>query len=68
MVAECPKMEAKCTDEVIWDKFAMAGQRYFSSLVNMPVFSMEKFYIVCRSFCSSKTYSVQTARPLLCGY
>jgi hypothetical protein len=68
MVAECPKMESKCTDEAIWDKFAMAGQRYFSSLENMPVFSTEKFYDVCRSFCGSKTYSVQTARSVLCGY
>jgi hypothetical protein len=68
MVAECPNMEAKCTDEAIWDKFAMAGQRYFSSLENMPVFSTEKFYNACRSFCGSKTYSVQTTRRLLCGY
>jgi hypothetical protein len=68
MVAECRKIESKCTDEAIWDKFAMAGQRYFSSLENMPVFSTEKFYDVCRSFCGSRTYSVQTARPLLCGY
>jgi hypothetical protein len=68
MVAECPAIESDCTDEAIWDKFAMAGQRYFSSLENMPVFSTEKFYDVCRSFCAPKRYSVTTARPLLCGY
>ena len=68
MVAECPKIKSDCSDEAIWDKFAMAGQRYFASLENMPVFLTKNFYDICRSFCSSKSYSIQTARPLLCGY
>jgi hypothetical protein len=68
MAAECPNFEPGCSDEAIWDKFAMAGQSYFNSLENMPVFSTENFYRTCRLFCRSKTYSLKTARPLLCGY
>ena len=68
MAAECPKIETDCTESTIWDKFAMAGQRYFNSLEQMPVFSTEKFYQVCQRFCSSKAYSLQTARAILCGY
>jgi hypothetical protein len=68
LAAECPKIESNCTDGAIWDKFAMAGQRYFASLENMPVFSTAKFYEACRLFCRLKTYSPMTARPLLCGY
>jgi len=68
MAAECPQINPDCTDEAIWSTFAMAGQRYMNSLENMPMFSTEKFYQVCQQFCRSKAYSLQTARPLLCGY
>ena len=68
MAAECPQINPDCTDEAMGDKFAMAGQRYMDSLENKHVFSTEKFYQTCRQFCSSKTYSLQTARRLLCGY
>jgi hypothetical protein len=37
-------------------------------LENMPVFFTETFYQACRQFCRLKAYSLQTARPLLCGY
>jgi hypothetical protein len=43
-------------------------QRYFDTLENKPVFSMKDFYEVCRRFCTSKAYSVKTARIPLCGY
>jgi hypothetical protein len=68
MVAGCPKIEPGCSEGAIWDNFAMAGQSYFNSLENMPVFSSENFYRTCRQFCRSRTYSLKTARPLLCGY
>jgi len=66
--AECTKIEAGCTDEGIEQHFAMADLRFFTLLENKPVFSTDKFYGVCRQFCTTKTYSVKAARLPLCGY
>ena len=68
MVATCVGLP-RCDDEQIGDHFAMAGQRYFSTLeTHMPVFKTDNFYSVCTNVCKSKSYAAKPARSLLCGY
>jgi hypothetical protein len=40
----------------------MAGHRYFRSLEEMPVFTIRKFYDVCTSICTTKSYIAKQAR------
>jgi len=67
MVANCSEI-LDCSKEGIWDKFAMAGQRYFNLLENMPVFETDSFYSICTSICQSKSYEPRQPRKVLCGY
>ena len=68
-VAECTKIDADCTNDGIARYFPTDVQQYFSKLGNAAtVFSTDKFYELCRQFCTSKTYSVKAARLPLCGY
>src|SRR5260221_11032478 len=43
MVATCVRLP-ECNDGRIFDNFAMAGQRYFDSLEELPVFTSRNFY------------------------
>jgi hypothetical protein len=67
MVASCRDIR-DCSDQGIGDHFAMAGQRYFNALENMPVFKTDNFYTTCASVCSTKAYEPKQPRGLLCGY
>ncbi len=67
MVATCVRLP-ECNEGRIFDNFAMAGQRYFNSLEEMPVFTSRNFYSVCTTVCTSKSYVAKQARSILCGY
>ena len=67
MVATCVRLP-DCNQGRIFDNFATAGQRYFDSLEEMPVFSSQNFYSVCTTVCMRKLYVAKQARSILCGY
>ena len=67
MVATCVRLP-DCNQGRIFDNFATAGQRYFNSLEEMPVFSSQNFYSVCTTVCMRKLYVAKQARSILCGY
>jgi hypothetical protein len=67
MAATCVRL-TECNEGGIFDNFAMAGQRYFKSLEEMPVFTTENFYSVCTTVCTTKSYVAKQARSVLCGY
>jgi hypothetical protein len=67
MVATCVRLP-ECNDERIFENFAMAGQRYFNRLEEMPVFTSRNFYSVCTTVCTTKSYVARHARTRLCGY
>ena len=67
MVATCVRLP-ECNDGRIFDNFAMAGQRYFDSLEELPVFTSRNFYNVCTTVCTTKSYVAKQARSILCGY
>src|SRR6266446_3371992 len=67
MVATCVRLP-ECNEGRIFDNFAVAGQRYFNSLEEMPVFTSRNFYSVCTTVCTSKSYVAKQARSILCGY
>ena len=67
MVVKCVRLP-ECNDGKIFDTFAMAGQRYFNRLEEMPVFTSRNFYTVCTTVCASKSYVAKQARSILCGY
>jgi hypothetical protein len=67
MVVTCVRLP-ECTEGRIFDNFAMAGQRYFNRLEEMPVFTSRNFYSVCTTVCTSKSYVAKQARSVLCGY
>jgi hypothetical protein len=67
MVATCTRL-TECTEEEIFGKFAIAGQRYFNSLEEMPIFTTRNFYSVCTALCMTKSYVARQARSTLCGY
>jgi hypothetical protein len=67
MAATCVRL-TECNEGGIFDSFAMAGQRYFKSLEEMPVFTTENFYSICTTVCMTKSYVAKQARSVLCGY
>jgi hypothetical protein len=67
MVETCVRLR-DCSDERIFENFAIAGQRYFNWLEGMTVFTSRNFYGVCSALCTSKTYVAKRARSTLCGY
>jgi hypothetical protein len=67
MVETCVRLR-DCSDERIFENFAIAGQRYFNWLEGMTVFTSRNFYSVCTNLCTSKSYVVKRARSTLCGY
>ena len=67
MVATCVRLP-ECTEERIFDNFAVAGQRSFDRLEEMPVFTSRNFYSVCTTICTTKLYVAKQARSILCGY
>jgi hypothetical protein len=67
MVVKCVRLP-ECKEGRIFDNFAMAAQRYFNRLEEMPVFTSRKFYGVCTTVCTSKSYVAKQARSILCGY
>jgi hypothetical protein len=67
MVVTCVRLP-ECNERRIFDNFAMAGQRYFNRLEEMPVFTSRNFYSVCTTVCTSKSYVAKQARRILCGY
>ena len=67
MLADCTRI-VDCSDSGIEDNFAMAGQRYFSALENMPVFKTDNFYKACASVCETKSQTPKQFRTMLCGY
>jgi hypothetical protein len=67
MAVTCVRLP-ECNEAGISDNFAMAGQRYFNSLEQMPVFTIENFYTVCTTVCLTKSYVAKQARSVLCGY
>jgi hypothetical protein len=67
MVETCVRLR-HCSDERIFEKFAIAGQRYFNWLEGMTVFTSRNFYGVCSALCTSKSYVAKRARSTLCGY
>jgi hypothetical protein len=67
MVETCVRLR-DCSDERIYEQFAIAGQRYFNWLEGMTVFTSQNFYGVCTTLCTSKSYVAKRARSTLCGY
>jgi hypothetical protein len=67
MVETCVRLR-DCSDEQIFERFAIAGQRYFNWLEGMTVFTSRNFYGVCSALCTSKSYVSKRARSILCGY
>jgi hypothetical protein len=67
MVETCVRLR-DCSDERIFENFAIAGQRYFNWLEGMTVFTSRSFYGVCSALCTSKSYIAKRARSTLCGY
>jgi hypothetical protein len=67
MVETCVRLR-DCSDERIYENFAIAGQRYFNWLEGMTVFTSRNFYGVCSALCTSKSYVAKRARSTLCGY
>jgi hypothetical protein len=67
MVVTCARLP-ECTEGRILENFAVAGQRYFNRLEEMPVFTSRNFYRVCTAICTSKSYVAKQARSILCGY
>jgi hypothetical protein len=67
MVVKCVRLP-ECNEGRIFDNFAMAAQRYFNRLEEMPVFTSRNFYGVCTTVCTSKSYVAKQARSILCGY
>jgi hypothetical protein len=67
MVERCVRLR-DCSDERIFENFAIAGQRYFNWLEGMTVFTSRNFYGVCSALCTSKSYVAKRARSTLCGY
>jgi hypothetical protein len=67
MVATCVRLP-ECTEGRIFDNFAVAGQRSFDRLEEMPVFTSRNFYSVCTTICTTKLYVAKQARSILCGY
>jgi hypothetical protein len=67
MVETCVRLR-DCSDERIFENFAIAGQRYFNWLEGMTVFTSRNFYDVCSALCTSKSYVAKRARIKLCGY
>jgi hypothetical protein len=67
MVETCVRLR-DCSDERIFENFAIAGQRYFNWLEGMTVFTSRNFYGVCSALCTSKSYVAKRARSTLCGY
>jgi hypothetical protein len=67
MIVTCVRLP-KCSDERIFENFAIAGQRYFNRLEEMTVFTSRNFYRVCSALCTSKSYVAKRARSTLCGY
>jgi hypothetical protein len=67
MVVTCLRL-SECNEEGIFGGFAAASQRYFKNLEEMPVFTIQKFYNVCATICTSKSYVAKQARSVLCGY
>jgi hypothetical protein len=63
MVATCVRLP-DCNQGRI-DKFATAGQRYFNSLEEMPVFTSQNFYSVCTTVCMRKLYVAKQARSIV---
>src|SRR4029453_8559818 len=60
MVETCVRLR-DCSDERIYENFAIAGQRYFNWLEGMTVFTSRNFYGVCRALCRSKQYMPKRA-------
>jgi hypothetical protein len=67
MVEPCVRLR-DCSDERIFENFAIAGQRYFNWLEGMTVLTSRNFYGVCSALCTSKSYVAKRARSTLCGY
>jgi hypothetical protein len=67
MVVTCVRLPA-CDEEGIFGAFAMASQRYFRRLEEMPVFTARNFYSVCTDICTTKSYVAKQTRSVLCGY
>jgi hypothetical protein len=67
MVVKCVRLP-ECNEARIFDNFAMAAQRHFNRLEEMPVFTSRNFYTVCTTICTSKSYVAKQARSILCGY
>src|SRR5919201_2784854 len=67
MVATCVRLP-ECTEGRIFDNFAVAGQRSFDRLEEMPVFTSRNFYSVCTTICRTKLYVAKQACSILCGY
>jgi hypothetical protein len=67
MVETCVRLR-DCSDERIFENFAIARQRYFNWLEGMTVFTSRNFYGVCSALCTSKSYVAKRARSTLCGY
>jgi hypothetical protein len=67
MVEPCVRLR-DCSDERIFENFAIASQRYFNWLEAMTVFTSRNFYGVCSALCTSKSYVAKRARSTLCGY
>jgi hypothetical protein len=67
MAVKCVRLP-ECNEGRIFDNFAIAAQRYFNRLEEMPVFTSRNFYTVCTAVCTSKSYVAKRARSILCGY
>jgi hypothetical protein len=67
MVVKCVRLP-ECNEGRIFDNFAIAAQRYFNRLEEMPVFTSRNFYTVCTTVCTRKSYVAKQARSILCGY
>src|SRR6516165_4552038 len=67
MVVTCVRLP-ECNEGRMFDKFATANQRYFTSLEQMPVFTSRNFYSICTAICTTKSYVAKQARSVLCGY
>jgi hypothetical protein len=55
MVVKCVWLP-ECNAGRIFDNFAIAAQRYFNRLEEMPVFTSRNFYTVCTTVCTRKSY------------
>ncbi len=66
MVARCARAE-RCEDDI--ELYGgMAGERYVTTLDDMPVFESGKFDRICREACATRTYSAAQTTRVLCGY